>query len=307
MTCPSRLRFQLNQKPLGEWHRSTIRAVRSGRRGWKIGLACCLITRVALCAQDGWKPDNKPDPDRILTEAQEDAAAGRYEDALAKHVWFHENALKYAPAMSGVRLSFALGYWAALGAKYPPALLKLQAIRDTAGEGLRTGPDVVGPANECGVPEVRQAFNDFSAINRELGDNAKTRALFAWLDSNRPRVAAAVYDVAEPALISGKEFRLCGKYLDPDRSLRRIVQLREEMLRLAASPEEPPDYAKDLKAFEEKSFSHSIATLVGLLAVNGRKADAERIAAEARKVQDDAGFRQLLLKAENGQVPPPWP
>lgn len=281
--------------------------VRSGRRDWKIGLGGCLMTLLAVCAQGAWKPDNNPDPDRILTEAREDAAAGRYEDALAKHVWFHENALKYAPAMYGVRLSFALGYWAELGANYPPALQKLRAIRDTAGEELRNSADVVGPPSDCGGPEVLRVFSDFSAINKTLGDDAKTSGLFIWLDSNRPRVAAAVYDVAEPALIGGKEYKLCGKYLDPDRSFQRTVRLREETIKVIAEPREPLEYAKDLKEFAEKSFSHSVATLVALLVVNGRKADAERIAANARKVQDDAGFRQLLSKAQSGEVPPPWP
>jgi len=41
-----------------------------------------------------WTPPENPNPQQILSEAQSDAKAGRYEDALAKHVWFHENALK---------------------------------------------------------------------------------------------------------------------------------------------------------------------------------------------------------------------
>ena len=293
--------------PLGARRPSTIRAVSSERRSWKVGLSCCLIIFLALSAQGEWEPGNKPDPGRILTEAQEDAAAGRYEDALARHVWFHENALKYAPAMRGVRLSFALSYWADLASKYPPALQRLRAIRNTAGEELRNGADVVGPSDDCGGPEVWRAFSDFSAINRTLGDDVKTSVLFVWLDSNRPQVALAVYDIAEPALIGGKEYKLCGKYLDPDKSFQRMVRLRAETMKLVDDPGGPVESAKELKEFEEKSFSHKVATLVALLAVNGRKEDAKRIAAEARKVQDDAGFRRLLSRAQNGDVPPPWP
>jgi hypothetical protein len=92
-----------------------------------LGLVLMAVLSVGALAQ--WKPVANPVPDKILNEAQEDAAAGRYEDALAKHVWFHENALTYAPAMYGVRLSFALSYWAALGAMYPPALQKLRHQR----------------------------------------------------------------------------------------------------------------------------------------------------------------------------------
>jgi hypothetical protein len=294
-------------QPLGARRPSTSLAVSFERRDLKIWLGCCLITLCALSAQGGWEPGNKPDPDRILSEAQEDAAAGRYEDALAKHVWFHENALKYAPAMLGVRLSFALSYWTALGAKYPPALQRLRAIRDTAGEELRNGGDIVGPSSDCGGPEVRRAFGDFSAINRELGEDVKTSMLFVWLDANRPLVAAVVYEVAEPALIGEKKYKLCGKYLDPDRSFQWMVRLRGETMNMAADPGGPLEYAKELKEFEEKSFSHKVATLVAVLAMNGRKADAKRIAVEALKVQDDTEFRRLLSKAQNGDVPPPWP
>ena len=79
-----------------------------------------------------WGPGMNPDPSAILHEARADRRAGRFADALTKHVWFHENALKYVPSLSGVRLSFALTYWMELGAVYPAALRKLKRIRDDA-------------------------------------------------------------------------------------------------------------------------------------------------------------------------------
>jgi hypothetical protein len=90
--------------------------------------ASIVCSLSALFAE--WAPPANPDPHKILDEAQDDARAGRYADALAKHVWFHENALKYEPSLAGVRLSFALGYWVAFGNSYPPALQKLKSIRD---------------------------------------------------------------------------------------------------------------------------------------------------------------------------------
>jgi hypothetical protein len=97
--------------------------------------ACALFLPTATFAQ--WAPPANPDPDKILNGAQDDAQAGRYADALAKHVWFHENALKYQPALYGVRLSFALSYWAQLGDAYPPALEKLKSIRDETAKKVR--------------------------------------------------------------------------------------------------------------------------------------------------------------------------
>ena len=52
----------------------------------------------------GWKPADYQNLESIHTEACEDRRAGRYAEALAKRVWYHENAID-----SPVRLSFALG------------------------------------------------------------------------------------------------------------------------------------------------------------------------------------------------------
>src|SRR5688572_11688303 len=56
-------------------------------------------------AKAAWSPPANPDPHVILREAKADTQAGRYEEALAKHVWFHSHALEIEPALYGVRLS----------------------------------------------------------------------------------------------------------------------------------------------------------------------------------------------------------
>ena len=106
-----------------------------------------------------WTPPEKPDPQVILQEARTDAMAKRYEDALAKHLWFHQNALKHEPALYGVRLSFALSYWEKLGNKYPPALASLKAVRDEARQAVTT----VKPK------EAKELFHDFIAIRAYWG------------------------------------------------------------------------------------------------------------------------------------------
>jgi hypothetical protein len=257
-----------------------------------IGLMTGLLMIFAAAAYGDWKPPENPNPDKILTEAQDDAAAGRYTDALAKHVWFHENALKYAPAMYGVRLSFALSYWANLAGVYPPALTKLKAVRDEAGTAVREGSD------------TRHAFHDFASINRALKEQERTKDLFLWLDVNKPDVARQNFDIAEPALVEAKEYRLCGRYLDPDRSLKRIVGLYRETTKIASEQQED---AVRLRDHATKSFSNDVATLVALLALNDRTADADRIAAEAMKEWSDPGFGEQLEKARKGELPPPWP
>jgi hypothetical protein len=246
---------------------------------------------IASIAYADWTAPPNPDPDQILQEAKSDAAAGRYSEALVKHVWFHQNALKYKPGLYGVRLSFALSAWAELGAAYPPALQKLKSIRDETAKSIPEGKG------------SREAFHDVESINKTLGEDSKTKDLFIWLHSNSPNVAKKVFDLAQPALIKAKEYRLCGTYIDADASFEKLLSLYRENKRMAQDPK----FGKRLEEFGKKSFSNGTTTLVALLVQNERKADADRIAAEAVKEWDDAEFSKQLEKAKNGNVPPPWP
>lgn len=63
-----------------------------------------------------------------------------YEEALERHIWYHENALKYDQAQYGVRLSFALGSWVQLGKAYPKALEALRSTRDQTLATYRKSP-----------------------------------------------------------------------------------------------------------------------------------------------------------------------
>ena len=238
-----------------------------------------------------WEPPDNPNPTKILYEARSDAVAKRYENALAKHVWFHENALKHQPSLYGVRLSFALGYWSLLGEEYPPAMDQLKAIRDDGEKNIRNGTG------------NHEAFHDFETINSILNDEDRTIELFHWLDVSNTDLAKSVYRLAQPALIAAEEYQLCGRYIDPDKSFQLILRAYRAM----------KPYTRDLirdksyQEFREWCFSHESATLVGLLKLNNRSVDADRIAMEALKEWDDPGFKQQLDGAKNGELPKPYP
>ncbi|HTS02250.1 MAG TPA: hypothetical protein VMN04_06980 [Thermoanaerobaculia bacterium] len=210
-------------------------------------------------------------------------------------MWFFENALKYAPAMYGVRLSFALSDWKTLADSYPPALEKLKAERDEAAAKVRESMD------------SRHSFHDFASISSVLCEEAQTAELFLWLDANEPATASAVYDLAQPALVEAGNYRICGKYLDPDRSLERMLRFYRENREAAGGPESDPEIRRLTTDFHEKSLSNGVGTLVALLVVNGRAADARRVVDEAVKVRDDPAFRKILDGALRGEMPPPWP
>src|SRR6185436_8688257 len=117
---------------------------------------------LSMSTQAEWKPPEKPDPSAIFNEAQQDSRAGRFEDALAKQIWFHENALKIEPAQYGVRLSFALVAWRDLAAKYPPAMEALQKARDTAEAKVKT------------TAEVFESFHDAVSLNETLRESDRS-------------------------------------------------------------------------------------------------------------------------------------
>ena len=54
-------------------------------------------------------------------------------------------------------------------------------------------------------------------------------------------------------------------------------------------------------------FTNDAATFIALLAINGRKAEAEKIAGDAKKEWNNASFHAEIDKALQGKIPKPWP
>jgi hypothetical protein len=229
------------------------------------------------------------DPREILQEARRCAASGVYAEALEHHLWFHRHALDHRPSLYGVRLSYALHDWVALGAVYPPALEALRETRDECDVRMRSGEG------------DRWVFNDLAAINRVLRAEHQTLALFAWLDTHLPSRAAEVYETAQPLLVRARQYRVCGRYLDPDASLQRLRGILQARTQLVTKD---PRYDIRFEARSQRNFAVDAATMVALLVLNDRREDAERIAEQALTDLDTAEFQDLLDKARRGQVPP---
>jgi len=160
-----------------------------------LGLLMALVPVVGMAE---WRPPAHPDPVAILAQAKVDASAGRYREALDKHLWLFRQA---HPSFSGLRLSAALPAWYKLGRKYPPALNALERVR------AESGAQLMGTR-----PDWRQ-FQDFSAITRQLDDDeTATAELFAWLDLHRPDLARQTFEIARPTLVALGKSRLYAKY-----------------------------------------------------------------------------------------------
>jgi hypothetical protein len=242
-----------------------------------------------------WTPPQSPNPQKILNEADADARAGQYTNALAKYVWFYQNALKYDPDMRGVRVSFALSSWAQLGESYPPALEQLKAVRDEAAKNVRQGKDSMN------------AFQDFVAINFTLKDDGNTSDLFTWLDDNKPDVAKEVFDRTQnwllPALVKTKNYSVCGKYIDPNTSFRQILQLYRTMMEQVNQGR----VGNEIKNFANQNFINKTTTLIAILVIDNRKTDVQQIVDKISKESDLPEFKEQINKALSGKVPTQFP
>jgi hypothetical protein len=237
---------------------------------------------------DPWTPPPDPDPYAILHETFADLREGRCHVALAKHVWFHNNALKYQDSLYGVRLSFALSYWKELAERYPPAMEALRQARDDA--ELRF--------HESGF--AFKAFHDFRSLNRILGEEERTAVAFKVVDRTNPESAARLYGVAEDALIQQGEFALCGKYLEPETMLGSAIYGHEIQSRI---DREELTTRPDFPQTATNRFVEKVATLIALLAKNGRDDDAQWVARTALAKVDCAKFQTEFDAALAGNLP----
>lgn len=257
----------------------------------KLFLLLLVLMSCRSASAADWKPPEKPDPHAILDEARADKEARRYDVALAKHVWFFDHALEHEKALYGVRLSFALADWEELGKAYPPALAKLKEYRDRAGKDVQGGKDVF------------HSFHDLAAINRALSDDASTHEVFAALDEKKPDEARRVYDIAQPALVKVKAYKLCSKYLSPEKEL---ASAREQYRHLKEFSEKQTGFAQaSLLASAKQTFTQDVGTLIALLVLNDRRDEAEQIAKTVRAESDDVFLSKAIDKALKGTVPRP--
>src|ERR1035437_4162991 len=148
-------------------------------------LALLSATNPVAASAETWSPAVAPgsasDLQKILGEAKDFMSKGAYEEALQRHIWYHNHALAIDPAQTGVRLSFALSDWMELGRRYPKAKQALLEIRDNKTREIAAGR---------GYAEMVQ---ETKAINHELQSEDATYALFKTIREKDPQLAKQCY------------------------------------------------------------------------------------------------------------------
>ena len=231
---------------------------------------------IIACATPARSVADEPNPGKVLSEAGALAKQGKYEEALQKHIWYHENALRLDPAQYGVRLSFALADWKELADKYPKAKQALIDIRDRDTKSLREGRGKL------------QQFHDVASINERLKEDRATAELFKTLHEKQPNLVKECYPIAEATLVAQREYSLCLSYIpDPFAKFDEARRYREETIK------DRPNFAP-AQWHAEKEFVRRTSRLVEILAGAGRRKDAEEIRRRALAVRDDDNIRQWL-------------
>lgn len=215
-----------------------------------------------------------------LSKTRDLVKEGKYEEALERHIWFHNNALKHEPGMYGVRLSFALSNWMELGAKFPAAKEALIKIRDEKAKALVGGKVMLG------------FFHDVSSINRVLGEPEKTISLFEVIDKNHPQAAAKYWGVAKDAVIGAKKYELAGKYMKEPLADYEKVKARYDENR--EFYKDPQIGGASFIQFNENNFVRESLQLIEVCMAVKRLEEAKEILKKAMSVVDDKSLVEAI-------------
>ncbi|MGE4563532.1 MAG: M56 family metallopeptidase [Victivallaceae bacterium] len=154
---------------------------------------------------------------------------GKYEEALARYVWYYQNISKVERAEAGVKNSFVLYYWKEFGGKYPKALAVLRQLRAEKAELFLSGKaQLQYPGRDWKKEPAKSQedwqkffiqmdgdswqFADITGIDRTLGEPEKSYQLFLELDQTQPAWAKKVWPMVESLVVDKQNFALALKY-----------------------------------------------------------------------------------------------
>jgi hypothetical protein len=234
-----------------------------------------------------WSPKlaagEKPNVSEILQEAKRLTDAGSYEEALQRHIWYHNHALEIQPSQVGVRLSFALSYWMELAQRYPKAKEALNEILNRGTQAFSNGEGSFA------------LFMEVNAINRQLGRQKETLALFESIQSQDLKLARQCYGVVEDLLVEKGDYALCESFIQDFQ--KRFETLRAQWQRTLSDRNQNANRAS-LREHAQRTFIKDTRKLVEILVGVSRNTEAEAIRKQAVALLDVPELRSALTDAE---------
>lgn len=178
--------------------------------------------------------------------AQELAKSGQNEEALKEFLWCYDTGMPSDVSFLGVRASYLLSALAKLAKTYPPALSALQERRDAAEQRVRDSAD------------DRQAAMDYTGLNRALGENQKTLALFDSLPADDQRRKGLVSGVSDQ-LLTAQRYADLVKATPYSRMTFQFATLAG----MIDSMKTPPEKTAEIKSEVAKRTTNDIEALAG--------------------------------------------
>lgn len=216
-----------------------------------------------------------------LQTARELTDAGKADEATAEYAWLWQNALKYEPAMVGVRSSFMASDMKQIAARHEPAKQAFSKLRDEAEEKLKSDD------------RDFRTLDDWIVLNVVVGDQART---LAWFDRIKGEEGSArtmereSFRLREILVDAGRMSEIPLIYPDPLRALKEQYAASERIAAFNSQGGFPADLDEatktELKEQPWEMFREQAAILyVGFLAA-GKDEKAAEIMAEARRLRE---------------------
>ena len=244
----------------------------------------------------------------LLSQARELMNRGRFEQAFQCYLSYY--AQTRVSATNGSLVS-AVADWVELGQRYPKAKRALLDIRDS-----ETREFVAGRGDS-------DLFSELAAINKELGEEETTYALFKGIEQSDPSLARQCYFYVEAALVERGEYQLCARYLGNPQSRFNTARQSFEMGQGLAQQqlERHQETARQREALFQtnhwprpsllaydgsgtiarastNSFVRAVGQLLEILVGAGRQAEAEKLRSQALATMDDPRLRPTIAEVE---------
>ena len=229
-------------------------------------------SRAILRSKEPSRPHTR-DMSLYFSDIRELIQAGDYAEALDRHLWFHEHALDYDEAMTGVRLSFALGSWFELGEKYQPAKDALIGTRDRDLEVLKNG----------GGDE--RLFYDVLCLNETLGEKDNNIKLFEQIQKSRPDDVKDYWRFIKDTVLEAKRYDIAADFIgEPAADFKEALKFYDENQSLY---DDPRLEGEQFRAYNENSFVEQSLALIDMATALGKNESAKEMRAKAFAVVGD--------------------
>lgn len=231
--------------------------------------------------EDGSKRMNMQDR---LTAARDLMDAEKFDNATKEYLWLWKNMLAKDPAMYGVRLSFMASDMTRLANEHKPAKDAFIQVRDETEARLRS-------------PEKTfEDLNDWMVLNDVVGQNVKT---LEWFDrvKNDPDVGPTFDRVGfrlTELLEKHERWADFGKL-----TKNPVTKLRQDHAMWAQIPPIPNADAEmkaHLKQLQADNFRTTASRIYAGQLAAGRDGEADKVLAEAIKLDDTPEMRVALVK-----------